>query len=434
LRSLDYLRNDEAGANTGAVAGAGLPQTGGSAGTPNGTSGGSGALGGTSFAGSSGSESGGSSARGGASTAGTSGGTTGGTTSAAGAGDGNDAGGAPSEGGSGNGGAGDGDGGGDGGHGGGDDGGAGVGGAGVGGVPNCTPGVTACPPTSVEEIAYVLRPGHAPDKCMDMLNFGVNDETTVCQYTCSNQINQVFWAEDHGEGYIALRSALSGKCLDVAGASVEPNVPIEMWSCSGNPSQLFQPVTVGDGLVQLVAKHSGLLVDVTGTASTDNIEPLVQNPDDGNADTTWQLEPVGVGAYITLAPNDERDLLLRHDGENILLEVSSGVSAEWKVVPGLANRQCVSFASRDDTNRYLRQRSFSLFREANDGSGDFALDATFCLRAPFAGRGPRTRPIESESYPGYFLVRSDTGVTLAASTDTSAFREAASWRLGQLEP
>ena len=80
------------------------------------------------------------------------------------------------------------------------------------------------------------------------------------------------------------------------------------------------------------------------------------------------------------------------------------------------------------------QPRFSLFREANDGSSAFALDATFCLRAPFAGRGPRSRPIESESYPGYFLVRSEAGVSLAESTDTTEFRAAASWRLGQLEP
>jgi hypothetical protein len=425
LRSLDHLRNDEAGTSTGATAGTGLPDTGGNAGTPNATTGGSGAVGGTSSVGGSGA-SGGASPTGGTGAAGTSGGTTGGTTTTAGGANGSEAGGATGEGGGG-GGSGHGDG--SSGHGS-----AGEGGAGEGGAPSCIPGEPDCPGTGAEEVAYVLRPGHAPDKCVDILNFGVNDGTTVCQYTCSNQINQIFWAEDHGDGYIALRSALSGKCLEVASASVEPNAPIETWSCSGNPSQLFLPVSVGGDSVQLSAKHSNLLVDVMGAASTANLEPLVQNPDDGNADTTWQLEPVGAGAYITLAPDDERDLLLRHDGEDILLEVTTEVSTEWKVVQGLANRHCVSFASRDDTDRYLRQRNFALFREADDGSSAFALDATFCLRAPFAGRGPRSRPIESESYPGYFLVRSEAGVSLVESTDTSEFRAAASWRLGQLAP
>jgi hypothetical protein len=418
LRSLDHLRNEEAGASAG-VAGTGLPETGGGAGTANAAAGGSGALGGTSSAGGSGGESGGASARGGTGTAGASGGATGGTTTTTGGAGGSDAGGATSEGGVGSG-----------------DGMGGEGGEGEGGVPNCVPGEPGCPPTSTEEIAYVLRPGHAPDKCVDIQNYGVENGAMVIQYTCYNQINQVFWAEDHGDGYIALRSALNGKCLEVAGASVAPNAPIEMWSCSGNPSQLFQPVTVGDGdgLVQLVAKHSELLVDVTGTASTANVEPLVQNPDDGSADMTWQLEPVSVGAYITLAPDEERDLLLRHDGENVLLEASAEASAEWKVVQGVANRHCVSFASRDDTDRYLRQRNFALFREANDGTDAFALDATFCLRAPFAGRGVLSRPIESESYPGYFLVRSDAGIVLTQSADTSEFRAAATWRIGQLVP
>jgi hypothetical protein len=146
------------------------------------------------------------------------------------------------------------------------------------------------------------------------------------------------------------------------------------------------------------------------------------------------LEPASAGAYVTLAPDDERDLLLRHDGAEILLEACAEASSEWKVVQGLANRHCVSFASRDDTERFLRQRSFALFREANDGTSAFALDATFCLRAPFAGRGFLSRPVESESYPGYFLVRSDAGVALTQANDTAEFQTAASWRIGQLEP
>jgi hypothetical protein len=423
LRSLEHLRKDEAGASAAATAGTAgtvVSQTGGSAGTPNPAAGGSGALGGTASSGGSGGGSGGAAPAGGAGTAGTSGGTTAGSANGTGGAGGSGLSGASGE---------------DGGVSrGGEGGDADSGSAGDGGTPNCMPGESGCPPTSTGEVAYLLRPGHAPGKCADIHNFDDDDGGRVIQYTCYDQINQVFWAEDHGDGYIALRSAMSGKCLEVARASVAPNAAIEMWSCTGNSSQLFQPVDVGGGLVQLVAKHSELLLDVTGTASTANVEPLVQNADDGNADMTWQLEPASVGAYITLAPNDERELRLRHDGREVRLEASGEASSEWKVVQGLANRHCVSFASRDDTDRYLRQRDFSLFREANDGTNAFALDATFCIRERLGDGDYLSRSLESESYPGYFLVRSGTSVALTQSSDSAEFRAAATFRIGQLWP
>jgi hypothetical protein len=420
LRSLDHLRKDDASAAGAAgAAGAVWSATGGSAGTPTPAAGGSGALGGNASSGGSGSGSGSTAPVGGAGTAGTSGGSTAGNANGTAGAGGSDLTGASGEDGGVN----------RGGEGGDDDSGS----AGEAGTPSCVSGESGCP-TSAGEVAYLLRPGHAPGKCADIQNFIDDDGARVIQYTCYDQINQVFWAEDHGDGFIALRSALSGKCLEVARASVAPNAAIEMWSCTGNSSQLFQPVDVGGGLVQLVAKHSELLLDVGGTASTANVEPLVQNADDGNADMTWQLEPASVGAYITIAPDDERELRLRHDGREVRLEASGEASAEWKVVQGLANRHCVSFASRDDTDRYLRQRSFSLFREANDGTNAFALDATFCIRERLGDGDYLSRSFESESYPGYFLVRSGTGVALTQSSDSPEFRAAATFRIGQLWP
>jgi hypothetical protein len=191
---------------------------------------------------------------------------------------------------------------------------------------------------------------------------------------------------------------------------------------------------VSDELVTLVAKHSGLVVDVQGASSTDDAVAIVQNPDEGSADATWRLEPSEFGAHILLAADDQTDLLLRHDGERVLLEASTEGSAEWKVVPGLANRQCVSLASRDDTTRYLRQTSFELFREADDASEAFAHDATFCFRPPFMDTSFVSRTLESEAEPGYYLVRSEGQVVLAPFEDSDAFRTAATWQVGQFWP
>jgi hypothetical protein len=66
---------------------------------------------------------------------------------------------------------------------------------------------------------------------------------------------------------------------------------------------------------------------------------------------------------------------------------SSTVKADatWIVEPGLANSACVSFKSANGSGDYIRHFNFQLFLEPSDGTGQFALDATFCPRAGNSG-------------------------------------------------
>ena len=66
---------------------------------------------------------------------------------------------------------------------------------------------------------------------------------------------------------------------------------------------------------------------------------------------------------------------------------SSTVKADatWTVEPGLANSSCVSFKSANGSGDYIRHYNFQLYLEPNDGTGQFALDATFCPRAGNSG-------------------------------------------------
>jgi non-reducing end alpha-L-arabinofuranosidase len=59
--------------------------------------------------------------------------------------------------------------------------------------------------------------------------------------------------------------------------------------------------------------------------------------------------------------------------------------ATWIVEPGLANSSCVSFESANGSGDYLRHYAFELYLEPNDGTTQFALDATFCPRAGNSG-------------------------------------------------
>jgi hypothetical protein len=59
--------------------------------------------------------------------------------------------------------------------------------------------------------------------------------------------------------------------------------------------------------------------------------------------------------------------------------------ATWIVEPGLANSSCVSFESANGSGDYIRHSDFHLYLEPNDGTTQFALDATFCPRAGNSG-------------------------------------------------
>jgi hypothetical protein len=59
--------------------------------------------------------------------------------------------------------------------------------------------------------------------------------------------------------------------------------------------------------------------------------------------------------------------------------------ATWIVEPGLANSSCVSFKSANGSGDYIRHYDFELYLEPNDGTTQFALDATFCPRAGNSG-------------------------------------------------
>jgi non-reducing end alpha-L-arabinofuranosidase len=59
--------------------------------------------------------------------------------------------------------------------------------------------------------------------------------------------------------------------------------------------------------------------------------------------------------------------------------------ATWIVEPGLANSSCVSFKSDNGSGDYIRHYDFELYLEPNDGTTQFALDATFCPRAGNSG-------------------------------------------------
>ncbi|MER6530754.1 AbfB domain-containing protein [Streptomyces sp. NPDC001508] len=99
-------------------------------------------------------------------------------------------------------------------------------------------------------------------------------------------------------------------------------------------------------------------------------------------------------------------------------------AATFRLVDGLADGSCSSFATADGT--YLRHRDFVLRAERDDGSALFREDATFCRR-PAARSGAVV--LESVNYPGRFLRHRNFRLRLDPYQDTDLYRADSAFRL-----
>jgi len=111
---------------------------------------------------------------------------------------------------------------------------------------------------------------------------------------------------------------------------------------------------------------------------------------------------------------------IRHDDRDnrvVITQITPGSSATvkadatWIVQAGLANRSCVSFESANDPGDYLRHFDFELYLDPNDGSSQFAQDATFCPQVGNSGEG---YSFQSVNYPYEYIRHYDYVVYIAS--------------------
>ncbi|MCX4232739.1 AbfB domain-containing protein [Streptomyces sp. NPDC020707] len=96
----------------------------------------------------------------------------------------------------------------------------------------------------------------------------------------------------------------------------------------------------------------------------------------------------------------------------------------FKLVPGLADADCVSFSLGN--GRYLRHSQFQLRADRRDGSELFKKDATFCPR-PSAFSGAVM--LESVNYRGRFLRHRDFRLRLDPYDNSRAYQADSAFRL-----
>lgn len=156
-------------------------------------------------------------------------------------------------------------------------------------------------------------------------------------------------------------------------------------ACNGLPLAYF-----------LFDDNGAVMVDGTGTASTGVMNFAIQ----GNYDaedvvsaavlidtwpipTTWSMDaPPPAAPAQRLESHNYRNYFVRHDSNgpvSIEQNVIPVEDSQFRVVSGLADGSgdWVSFESVNNPGHYLRHYGFGLTLDANDGTTQFAEDATF---------------------------------------------------------
>ncbi|MEU6510725.1 alpha-L-arabinofuranosidase B [Streptomyces sp. NPDC046942] len=127
--------------------------------------------------------------------------------------------------------------------------------------------------------------------------------------------------------------------------------------------------------------------------------------------TTGTTNPFTPGAKVSLQATTSccTGAYLQHDTSDdkvVIAPVTSSSSsalkgdATWIVRAGLANSNCISLESANASGSYLRHYAFQLHLQPNDGTSQFAADATFCPKPGNSGTG---YSLQSFNYPAKYV-------------------------------
>ncbi|HZU56725.1 MAG TPA: arabinofuranosidase catalytic domain-containing protein [Actinocrinis sp.] len=212
-----------------------------------------------------------------------------------------------------------------------------------------------------------------------------------------------------------------GKCLDIDGDSTASGAHVELWACNGVGGQKW--VQQPDGT--LINPQSGLCLTDPGDNTANGTQLDIE------ACTGGAGQQFGYLGAVALAPGAEvsfrattaccaGDFIRHQNGRAIISPITVANSsldkqdATWIVRPGLANSACLSFESKNYPNGYLRQTSGAVYQQQNDGTAQFASDATFCAVPGKSGQGEslswNATPADYlRHYAGQLYVASDGG-------------------------
>jgi hypothetical protein len=155
----------------------------------------------------------------------------------------------------------------------------------------------------------------------------------------------------------------------------------------------------------------------------------------GYSTSSSGANPITPGARISLQATTGccTSDYVRHDDADanvVISPISSSSSATdkadatWTVRAGLSNSSCVSFESANSSGQYLRHSNYQLRLNTNDGTSQFAQDATFCPQSGNSGQG---YSFASVNYPTRYLRHYNYTVYIASNGGSNTFDSANAW-------
>lgn len=103
--------------------------------------------------------------------------------------------------------------------------------------------------------------------------------------------------------------------------------------------------------------------------------------------------------------------------------------ATYKLVAGLANRNCTSFESVNFPGHFLRHENFRLKLARRINQKLFREDATFCIKTPLFGNDTSSWSLESVNFPGHYIRHKNFELWLEPSDGSDLFRKDATFRI-----
>ena len=151
------------------------------------------------------------------------------------------------------------------------------------------------------------------------------------------------------------------------------------------------------------------------------------------ADASWRIDsPLWTGeTYLSFQSFNYPDRYIRH--RNALGEATPIVSdldkkdATFRVIPGLADPNCVSLESRNYPGHYLRHQDSRVKLAPQDDTQLFRDDATFCVKLGLAD--PYAVSFESKNFPGRYLRHRGGQLWVEAGDGSDLYRKDATWRM-----
>ncbi|MFI6855004.1 family 43 glycosylhydrolase [Streptomyces sp. NPDC050416] len=245
-----------------------------------------------------------------------------------------------------------------------------------------------------------------PTYSWETVGFKVNEGPAVIQR--GGKVFMTYSASATDSNYCLgmLTASASADLLSQASWSKSPTPVFASSAATSQYGPGHNSFTVSeDGKSDILVYHDRGYKDISGDPLNDpNRRTRVQKVY-WNADGTPNFGiPVADGATPQrFSSYNLPDRFIRHYDYRARIEanVTKLADSQFRVVPGLAGSGTVSLESANLPGYYLRHRNFEVWLEKNDGSAQFASDATFHRRAGLAD--PAGVSYESYNYPGRYV-------------------------------